>query len=70
MYTKLKDLARDFKQWNEINVSVFGPIMDSVFSGEYHRENGIYYISRENREHPEGHKPPSLWTASEPNLGR
>ena len=44
MYTKLKDLARDFKQWNEINVSVFGPIMDSVFSGEYHKENGIYLL--------------------------
>ncbi|MBQ1374319.1 MAG: class I SAM-dependent DNA methyltransferase, partial [Aeriscardovia sp.] len=46
-FGKIRDLERKFKQWDEINVSVFGPIMDRVF-GEERRENGIYYTSREN----------------------
>ena len=46
-FGKIRDLERKFKQWDEINISVFGPIMDRVF-GEERRENGIYYTSREN----------------------
>ncbi|MBQ1299430.1 MAG: class I SAM-dependent DNA methyltransferase, partial [Aeriscardovia sp.] len=47
-FTELKNLAGKYKQWDEIDISVFGPIMDRVFAGEYRRENGIYYTSREN----------------------
>lgn len=47
-FEELKNLAGKYKQWDEINISVFGPIMDRVFAGEYRRENGIYYTSREN----------------------
>ncbi|MBO6020864.1 MAG: N-6 DNA methylase [Aeriscardovia sp.] len=45
---ELRNLLHDFKYWDRIDVSVFGPIMDCVFSGDYRRENGIYYTSREN----------------------
>ncbi|MBO7717427.1 MAG: class I SAM-dependent DNA methyltransferase, partial [Aeriscardovia sp.] len=45
---ELLDLVSDFKYWDRINISVFGPIMDSVFAGKYRRENGIYYTSKEN----------------------
>ena len=45
---KVRDLANDFKQWDEIDISVFGPIMDCVFSEEDRRQGGIYYTSREN----------------------
>lgn len=45
---ELLKLASDFKYWDRINISVFGPIMDCVFSGEERRENGIYYTSKEN----------------------
>ncbi|MBQ1804252.1 MAG: class I SAM-dependent DNA methyltransferase, partial [Bifidobacteriaceae bacterium] len=45
---ELLDLVSDFKYWDRINISVFGPIMDCVFGGTYRRENGIYYTSREN----------------------
>ena len=47
-FTELKNLAGKYKQWDEIDISVFGPIMYLVFAGEYRRENGIYYTSREN----------------------
>ena len=47
-FDDLKKLAGNFKQWDEIDISVFGPIMDHVFGGEKKRENGIYYTSREN----------------------
>ncbi|MBQ1348665.1 MAG: hypothetical protein IIY58_04865, partial [Aeriscardovia sp.] len=42
-FEELKNLAGKYKQWDEIDISVFGPIMDCVFAGEYWRENGIYY---------------------------
>ena len=45
---ELLNLVSDFKYWDRINISVFGPIMDRVFAGEYRRENGIYYTSKEN----------------------
>ena len=45
---ELLDLVSDFKYWDRINISVFGPIMDCVFGGTYRRENGIYYTSKEN----------------------
>ena len=45
---ELLDLVSDFKYWDRINISVFGPIMDCVFEGTYRRENGIYYTSKEN----------------------
>ncbi|MBR6439917.1 MAG: class I SAM-dependent DNA methyltransferase [Aeriscardovia sp.] len=47
---KLRNLLHDFKYWDRIDVSVFGPIMDHVFAGGYRRENGIYYTSKENIE--------------------
>ena len=43
---ELLNLVSDFKYWDRINISVFGPIMDRVFAGEYRRENGIYYTSK------------------------
>ena len=45
---ELLDLVSDFKYWDRINISVFGPIMDCVFEGTYRRENGIYYTSKDN----------------------
>ena len=47
-WKELLDLVSDFKYWDRINISVFGPIMDRVFAGEYRRKNGIYYTSKEN----------------------
>ena len=47
-FGEIRDLERKFKQWDEINISVFGPIMGNVFSPEERRKGGIYYTSREN----------------------
>lgn len=47
-FGKIRDLERKFKQWDEINISVFGPIMGDAFSPEEKREEGIHYTSREN----------------------
>ena len=47
-YSTLCDLADKFNNWDGIDVSVFGPVMDHVFGGEERRENGIYYTSKDN----------------------
>lgn len=44
-YTALRELL-DFKDWDEIDISVFGTIMDNAFPHDERREGGMYYTSK------------------------
>lgn len=48
VYGVLKDFVLGTEDWDRIDISVFGMIMDQAFKGEYRRENGMYNTSREN----------------------
>lgn len=46
-YTGLRELL-DFKDWDEIDISVFGTIMDNAFPHDERREGGMYYTSKKD----------------------
>lgn len=48
VYDRLNTLVQKFKDWDRIDISVFGTIMDQAFKGEYRHEHGIYNTSKEN----------------------
>ena len=48
VYKSLNNLVSDFKDWDRIDISVFGMIMDQAFKGEYRHEHGIYNTSKAN----------------------
>lgn len=48
VYKSLNNLVNNFKDWDRIDISVFGTIMDQAFKGEYRHEHGIYNTSRAN----------------------
>lgn len=48
VYKSLNNLISNFKDWDRIDISVFGTIMDQAFKGEYRHEHGIYNTSKAN----------------------
>ena len=48
VYEKLVSLSEKFNNWDGINVSVFGWIMDQAFTKDIRRKNGMFFTSKAN----------------------